>query len=493
MKEGGDFVRVFVENSTELHQCQKARQDLEVSYRELQGFVNSCSSNPDLQQQCSSDRDLLAESERYVISVKMLPVSEYDVWIKRLNKRIAFYHSKLNVNTRTKVYSDSKYVGVWLDHRMTGMFHRYSLDDVLLSYGEYQNGLRHGKMTYYYPSGSVKETVTYSNNKRSGKRLQYFEDGQLAKQEEYIDGVLTGYWQRYHANGQLLCEGVVKNGKNVFKNSFYSNGVIRTQSLYDENGHLRISYEFDNKGELMYEGLIRNGRYDGKSQLFYRNLFYAKVVFDKGQLIIHNQIVPDRFYQRAALNEQYKENQKLDCTYIHWKPIRVSESEISHVKRQILKYGKTSHLVSEIHSMTAFDKMKEEYEDIPALNEEGYVYQLSKEEIMKKALYDSDIQEFTWKKYTLFGDLKSCSRITISDTKEKKITKETFYPIGRNEVLLDNPDMCRKRKVEVLKDGEANGDCTEYYNNGRKRAEGKKANGVWVTVRRYLNTGKEIM
>ena len=492
MKEGADFVRVFVENSTELHKCQKAHHDLEVSYRELQGFVNSCSSNPDLQQQCANDRDLLAEAERYVISPKMLPASEYDVWITQLNKRIAFYHSKLNVNTRTKVYRNSKYVGIWLDHRMTGMFHRYSLDDVLVSYGEYLNGLRNGRITYYYPSGAIKEISAYCNNKRSGMRLQYFEDGQLAKKEEYVDDKLTGYWQRYYSNGQLLSEGVVKNGKNVFKNCFYANGVIRTQSLYDENGHLRVSYEFDSKGELIYEGLIRNGKYDGKSQLFYRNIFFAKVTFDNGKLITNNQIVPDHVYQRATLNKQYKETHKLDCTYINWKPIHVSKSEISHVKRQILKYGKTSHLVSEIHSVTAYDKMKEEYEDMHALND-GYVYQLSKEEIMKKALYDSDIQEFTWKKYTLFGDLKSYNRITISDTKEKEITKETFYPIGRNEVLLNNPELCRKRTVEVLKDGEANGHCVEYYNNGRKRAEGEKADGVWVTVKWYLNTGREIM
>ena len=89
--------------------------------------------------------------------------------------------------------------------------------------------------------------------------------------------------------------------------------------------------------------------------------------------------------------------------------------------------------------------------------------------------------------------MKSYNRITISDTKEKEITKETFYPIGRNEVLLNNPELCRKRTVEVLKDGEANGHCVEYYNNGRKRAEGEKADGVWVTVKWYLNTGREIM
>ena len=229
--------------------CQKARQELEVLFRELQNFVNTCSSNPKLQEQCATDRDLLAESERYVISAKMLPVNEYNDWTKRLNKRIASYRSTLNVSTCVKVFGDYKYEGVWLGHRMNGVYHRYTLDDVLISCGEYKNGRRHGVMTYYYPSGAVKEIATYCDNKRSGKRQLFFEDGQLAKRVEYENDQITGYWQKYYPNGQLLSEGLVKDGKNVFQNTFYTNGVIRIQKLYDEYGHLRVSYEFDRKGE----------------------------------------------------------------------------------------------------------------------------------------------------------------------------------------------------------------------------------------------------
>ena len=493
LKEGLSFLKVFEENSAELQKRQKAHQDLEMIHRELQNYVNSSAEKPQLQEQCSQDRELLSKSDMYATTLKLYPASEYEAWSKRLQERIAFYHSKLDVASQTRVYEDSKYVGVWMDHRMTGKFYRYTLDGILLSYGEYRDGVRHGKMTYYYPNGTKKETVTYFDNKRSGQRRVYYENGQLARQEQYEDDVLTGYWQRYYQNGQLMWEGVVKDAKRVYENMFHSNGVIRTQSLYDTNGRLRVSYEFDRKGELVYQGLIRDGKYDGESRLFYRKIFYANVKFNKGQLISHDEVVPPRFYQMSTLNEQYKKKGTLESERIHWKPIRVYESETSHVKRRSLMYKKESHLISEIQSMTSFDKVKEECEDVPELDEEGNVRYLTKAETMRKALYDSDIRELSWRKYTMFGDLKSYHKMTISETNEKEIMKETFYPFGRNEVLLSKPTMCRKRTVEILKNGEANGHCIEYYNNGTKKAEGEKVNGSWVKVTRYLNTGKEIM
>lgn len=90
LKEGLSFLKVFEENSAELQKRQKAHQDLEMIHRELQNYVNSSAEKPQLQEQCSQDRELLSKSDMYATTLKLYPASEYEAWSKRLQEPYCF-------------------------------------------------------------------------------------------------------------------------------------------------------------------------------------------------------------------------------------------------------------------------------------------------------------------------------------------------------------------------------------------------------------------
>ena len=181
----------------------------------------------------------------------------------------------------------------------------------------------------------------------------------------------------------------------------------------------------------------------------------------------------------------FDKDNSLDASPIPWKPIGEIVNDVPQHHEVMNIYEGKSHVVSKTDFMTKFDL---DYENKKKNNTP---MEMSREEIRKHSMFDSDIQQATSSFYTLFGDLKKIIEYKKYPSVSVKCTY--YYPFGRNEVLLDNPSECRKRAEGELKDKKACGEWIEYYNNGVVRYKGVKENGEWVSKESFLNNGKTLV
>lgn len=486
-------METFVEKSDELRQRQQAREQLEIYCNELSSYLSTClEQKPELEAECHKDREHLTEIDAMARSdCVTYPVAEYEKECKALQGRIAFYCAKLAIKAQRKRVKNVVFSGIWIDGHMTGMFECHSLKNVRLFKSEYRNGYKNGECTTFYPSGAVKSVQSYKQDVLDGKFTGYHENGQLAEVGTYVKGKQEGYHAVYFDNGQIAKEEVVKGGKRVYAFAFYRSGSIRECNLFTDKGYLQCSVEFTRDGEPYYWGAFREGRYDGKSLLFFHNLFYARVYFDAGKLIRNGEVVSPAEYSLKALEAEYAKTGKLSCKKIHWHPMGTSEFELPQCKQRRVVYNRTSHVVCSVEFSTQFDKVREESGDaVTWLDKDKNAVDLSQREIHRNAICNSAIENGVVKDYSLYGDLlrmKECSYVPV-----EKVRLTTFYPCARNEVLLNDPGKCRKKSEGTIVNGKKTGHWIYYYNNGMKKREGDVKNGTWENVKEYLNTGKEV-
>ena len=419
-------------------------------------------------------------------------MAEYEKERKVLQGRIAFYCTKLAIKAQRKRVKNLVFSGIWIEGRMTGLFECFTPENVRLFKSEYRDGYKDGECTVYYPSGAVKSVQSYKQDVLDGKFVGYHENGQFSEICTYVNGAREGYHAVYYENGQIAKEEVVKGGKRVYAFAFYRSGNIRECHLFTDKGYLQSSVEFTRDGEPCYWGAFRGGRYDGKSLLFFRNLFYARVTFEEGKLVADGEVVPRAEYSAKALEAEYAKTGTLARGKIHWHPMLTREFEMPQCKQRTVTYNRSSHVVHSVEFETQFDKVREESGGgtVTWLDEEKNVVELSQREVHRHALYDSAIENGVVKDFTLYGDLlrmKECSYVPV-----EKVQLTTFYPCARNEVLLNDPGKCRKKSEGALVDGKKAGHWIFYYNNGMKKREGDVENGKWENVKEYLNSGKEV-
>ena len=175
-------------------------------------------------------------------------------------------------------------------------YSRQQLDDLFM------------KMINYYESKVIKSIQYYDDGQLNGPYTGYYENGQLAENCTFKDNKKDGYWQVYYKNGQIAKEGMIKDGKNVYIHLYHQNGVIAYQHLFNSKGSLHSSYEFNRDGELIYQGKMVNGYYDGKSIVFYRNQYYAECLFTEGILCKNGSFYSRDLLKWSTLDKQMEDN-----------------------------------------------------------------------------------------------------------------------------------------------------------------------------------------
>ncbi len=144
-----------------------------------------------------------------------------------------------------------KEAGHWIKGKQNGLFLLYTPTGILIDYGNFENGERHGITrqfdpedgsllvdasynkgnldgiyTQYYPGfGGTAAVLNYDNGILEGPAFQYYADGQIQIEMNYENGVPNGAYRSYYPNGQLQADGRLENG------AFSSD-----TKLYSENG-----------------------------------------------------------------------------------------------------------------------------------------------------------------------------------------------------------------------------------------------------------------
>jgi TonB family protein len=175
----------------------------------------------------------------------------YDINWKAVNAKdsASFYGTRLRINDSTVVIRD------------------YYLSDTLQNKGQYINGTKKGRWTYYYPNGKVKSDFEYTQNGTS-KHWYVFSEKELTPNEQGIYHTFN-HWPKFKDDARALDEYInktlvlpkdaVKNGFTFFK--------TKMRLIIDENGKI-ISAE-----EEKTIGFWSNGKFETGEEI--SNLKYG--------------------------------------------------------------------------------------------------------------------------------------------------------------------------------------------------------------------------
>lgn len=199
---------------------------------------------------------------------------------------------KKSQNTKTvKDYKvgESTYDGELLNGKYHG-FGTMKWTDGKKYVGEFKNGLRNGKGTFYFangctytgeyvndkPNGYGTETFTngdryegnYANGFRNGKGCYYYANG-CSHKGEYVNDKKCGFGTETFTNGNRYegnYENNLRNGKGTF---YFANGCTYTGEFVDDKRHGFGTETFTNGDK--YEGLYANDLRNGKGTFYFAN------------------------------------------------------------------------------------------------------------------------------------------------------------------------------------------------------------------------------
>jgi len=108
--------------------------------------------------------------------------------------------------------------------------------------GDYKNGEKNGKWTYWNENGQKESERTYKDGEKDGLWTYWHENGQKESEETYKDGELDGLSTTWYENGQKSEEGTHKNGEqDGLWTQWYENGQKRESKLYKDGEEIEFT------------------------------------------------------------------------------------------------------------------------------------------------------------------------------------------------------------------------------------------------------------
>ena len=148
----------------------------------------------------------------------------------------------------------------------------------------YINNLKEGKSYYYYPDGSINKIINFKNNQRHGLGYEFINDSLIIGIYEFNNDRLVNYeminrydenndkngiWREFYNDFRIKTETVFINGvKEGLYKQFDKDGSLEITVLYKNDSIINDSYdmedfidfrkEFDEQGNLVFQGTFRN-------------------------------------------------------------------------------------------------------------------------------------------------------------------------------------------------------------------------------------------
>jgi hypothetical protein len=83
------------------------------------------------------------------------------------------------------------------------------------SEGQYQDGFRTGRWTFYDASGAKRGETEFSGGNYSGRRVEYHANGQVKREQHWVNGKRQGTETTYDAQGQKLTVTQLKDNREL--------------------------------------------------------------------------------------------------------------------------------------------------------------------------------------------------------------------------------------------------------------------------------------
>jgi antitoxin component YwqK of YwqJK toxin-antitoxin module len=198
--------------------------------------------------------------------------------------------------------------------------------------GSIKNGIPDGDWEIYYQE-KLDKKATYVNGKLDGKLYSYFDDGRISSEKTYKDGIIQHYISHYnnnrlateefynekgqkhghiisydrkgkkledetYVNGRLdgksvkyenqsTVENEYKDGNLIFSRETYTNGNLKHESSYNEDGKRngRCVYGYEN-GKVEHEDFYLNGKKQEEKHYFKNGLLQSEKTYDGNEKTI---------------------------------------------------------------------------------------------------------------------------------------------------------------------------------------------------------------
>ena len=161
--------------------------------------------------------------------------------------------NKININLINYRRFAKKYI-IYDENKLVKEF--CCLNNELIYEGEYSKGERNGKGKEYGKEGNIIYEGEYLNGKRNGKGKEYDEKGKLLFEGEYLKG--KRFNVKYYGYKTIYYHKALIPGKCIY------GLIIESGNMSDKN---KIRREYNENGELIFEGEYINGKRNGEKEM----------------------------------------------------------------------------------------------------------------------------------------------------------------------------------------------------------------------------------
>lgn len=130
--------------------------------------------------------------------------------------------------------------------------------------GSFRDSKKFGMWKQFFPSGNMKNEITYANNRPTGYAKMYYENGNIMEEGNWDNGRWTGAYKQYYENGKVFYEwGYNAMGKREGNQKyFHENGNVMIEGNWQEGKENGVIKEFYANGKLKSEKAFNGGTID---------------------------------------------------------------------------------------------------------------------------------------------------------------------------------------------------------------------------------------
>jgi antitoxin component YwqK of YwqJK toxin-antitoxin module len=176
---------------------------------------------------------------------------------------------------------------------------------VVSAEGAYEEGLKTGKWTWYYPNGKVEQTGSYLKGSPIGHWEDFDIDGNLTKSYDYDENTKRNGTSKSYYKGTLIREEVYSKGEYIGYTCYDLNGTILSQAKRKKKIlPVQIYYP---EGYLQSKGNLENGENEGRWVFYFENGAIKSTEEYSGGLIVNTD---SSFYEFGGLQNttEYNKN-----------------------------------------------------------------------------------------------------------------------------------------------------------------------------------------
>lgn len=209
-----------------------------------------------------------------------------------------------------------------------GEYKSFDVEGNLVIKGNYFNNLQHGPWKWFRENGDLRLERNYEHGSLNGTNYGYFENGQLDTEYNYTYDLDSGIWHSYHENGELATKTPYVSGEEHGAKEFYDDQGNLQQVRYYQNGRI-IGYSYPDSDGII-KPMIPIENESGSIKTYYSNGKLARetaliggefhddyrTFYNNGQLM---EITPYEHGLRNGMNvEYYKDgNKKMETEFLY--------------------------------------------------------------------------------------------------------------------------------------------------------------------------------